>query len=121
LDVSEVTNLPDEEIFGPLLLIQRAADLDQAIALANKTRYGLAAGLIGGDRSQYEYFRNRIRAGIVNWNRPTIGASSAAPFGGVGDSGNHRPSAFYAADYSAYPVASLEGETVIFPNFPGMD
>ena len=120
LDVTAVTNLPDEEIFGPLLLVQRAANLDEAIALANKTRYGLAAGLIGGDRSQYEYFRSRIRAGIVNWNRPTTGASSGAPFGGIGASGNHRPSAFYAADYSAYPVASLEGETVFSPNFPGM-
>ena len=120
LDVTTVTNLPDEEIFGPLLLVQRVAEFDEAIALANKTRYGLAAGLIGGNRSQYEYFRNRIRAGIVNWNRPTTGASSAAPFGGLGASGNHRPSAFYAADYSAYPVASLEGETVTSPNFPGM-
>jgi len=120
LDVTTVTNLPDEEIFGPLLLVQRAADLDDALALANKTRYGLAAGLMGGDRAQYEYFRSRIRAGIVNWNRPTTGASSAAPFGGIGASGNHRPSAFYAADYSAYPVASLEGETIISANFPGM-
>ena len=46
--------------------------------------------------------------GVINWNRPTNGASSAAPFGGVGLSGNHRPSAYYAADYCAYPVASSE-------------
>jgi succinylglutamic semialdehyde dehydrogenase len=47
---------------------------------------------------------------VINWNRPTNGASSAAPFGGVGLSGNHRPSAYYAADYCAYPVASNEME-----------
>ena len=57
----------------------------------------------------------RIRAGIVNWNRPITGASSAAPFGGVGDSGNHRASAFYAADYCAYPVASVELDKVTMP------
>ena len=52
-----------------------------------------------------------IRAGVINWNRPTNGASSAAPFGGVGISGNHRPTAYYAADYCAYPVVSAEIET----------
>jgi len=51
-----------------------------------------------------------IRAGVVNWNKPTNGAPSSAPFGGVGLSGNHRPSAYYAADYCAYPVVSSEAE-----------
>jgi len=55
------------------------------------------------------------RAGIVNWNKPLTGASSAAPFGGVGASGNHRASAFYAADYSAWPMASLESDNVTLP------
>jgi succinylglutamic semialdehyde dehydrogenase len=49
-------------------------------------------------------------SGVVNWNRPTIGVSLGAPFGGVGLSGNHRPTAYYAADYCAYPVASAEME-----------
>jgi len=71
--------------------------------------------MIGGDRKMFEYFRNRVRAGIVNWNRPLTGASSGAPFGGVGVSGNHRPSAAYAADYCAYPVASLEAEAPLLP------
>ena len=43
------------------------------------------------------------------------GASGAAPFGGIGDSGNHRASAFYAADYCAYPVASVELEQSQMP------
>ena len=116
IDVTAVTDLPDEEYFGPLLQLIYYDDFEQAIEMANATRFGLAAGLLSDDRSRYEMFRRRIRAGIVNWNRPLTGASSEAPFGGVGASGNHRPSAYYAADYSAYPVASLEQETLILPD-----
>ncbi len=118
LDVSAIAELPDEEYFGPLLLVIRYQEFGQAIAMANRTRYGLAAGLLGGTRKDYTFFYKRIRAGIVNWNRPLTGASSAAPFGGVGASGNHRPSAYYAADYCAYPVASLEAETLELPESP---
>jgi succinylglutamic semialdehyde dehydrogenase len=102
----------DDELFGPVLQIIRVADWDAAIAAANATRFGLAAGLIGGDAARFDDFWARSRAGIVNWNRPTNGASSAAPFGGVGHSGNHRPSAYYAADYCAFPVATLAAEAL---------
>lgn len=107
LDAS-ACRLPDEEHFGPLLKILRVASLDEAIHVANDTRYGLSAGFIGDDESEYRQYWRRSRAGIVNWNRPTTGASGAFPFGGIGASGNHRASAFYAADYCAYPVASAE-------------
>lgn len=110
IDVTDMTNRPDEEFFGPLLQVIRVDDFDAAIAEANATRFGLSAALIGGDPNDYNHFWTNIRAGIINWNRPTNGASSAAPFGGTGYSGNHRPSAFYAADYCAYPVASSEME-----------
>jgi len=108
LDLTAVREPPDEEYFGPLLSVTRVDSLDEAVQLANRTRYGLSAGLLSDRAQDYELFYRRIRAGIVNWNRPTTGASSAAPFGGIGGSGNHRPSAFYAADYCAYPVASTE-------------
>ena len=108
IDVTAIDERPDIELFGPLLQIIRVADFDAAIAEANDTRYGLAASLIGGEPGDFERFWNEARAGIVNWNRPTNGASSAAPFGGIGLSGNHRPAAYYAADYCAYPVASTE-------------
>ncbi|MGP9652871.1 succinylglutamate-semialdehyde dehydrogenase [Halomonas sp. AOP35-4E-18] len=113
----DVTGLdvPDEEHFGPLLKIHRYSDWDEALQLANNTRYGLSAGLIGGEQADWDDFLLRIRAGIVNWNRQTTGASGDAPFGGVGDSGNHRPSAFYAADYCAYPVASMEADSLEMP------
>ena len=60
----------------------------------------------------------RIRAGVVNWNRPTTGASGALPFGGIGQSGNHRPSGFFAADYCSYPVATLMRPEVAVPETP---
>lgn len=116
IDVTAIAeDMPDEEHFGPLLKIIRYDDFDAAIALANNTSFGLSAGLLADSRADYEHFLAHIRAGIVNWNRPITGASSAAPFGGIGDSGNHRASAYYAADYCAYPVASVELEQVTLP------
>jgi succinylglutamic semialdehyde dehydrogenase len=122
IDVTRVRDLPDEEHFGPLLQLIRYDDFDRALEDANATQFGLAAGLIGEDRAQWDTFLGRIRAGVVNWNRPLTGASSAAPFGGLGASGNHRPSAYYAADYCAYPIASLEEEALLLPETlpPGM-
>lgn len=111
IDVTAMKERPDVELFGPLLQIVRVADFDAAIAEANSSRYGLSAALIGGSPEQYNQFWSNIRAGVVNWNRPTHGAAANAPFGGVGVSGNHRPSAYYAADYCAYPVVSAEIET----------
>ncbi len=102
----------DDELFGPVLQIVRVPDWDAAIAAANATRFGLAAGLIGGNAALFDRFWAESRAGIVNWNRPTNGASSAAPFGGIGASGNHRPSAYYAADYCAFPVATLAADAL---------
>lgn len=110
IDVTAMEERPDVELFGPLLQVIRVPDFAAAIAEANNSRYGLSASLIGGTPEQYNQFWANVRAGIVNWNRPTNGASSSAPFGGVGISGNHRPSAYYAADYCAYPVASAEIE-----------
>ncbi|MDX1581663.1 MAG: succinylglutamate-semialdehyde dehydrogenase, partial [Alphaproteobacteria bacterium] len=109
--IIEVTNMrdrPDVELFGPILQVIRVSDFDAAIREANNTRFGLSASLIGGSPQDYNRFWTNVRAGIINWNRPTNGASSKAPFGGVGLSGNHRPAAYYAADYCAYPVASTE-------------
>lgn len=123
LDVTAVRRRPDEEIFGPLLQLIRVPDFDAAINEANATRFGLAAGLIAEDPALYARFRDEIRAGLVNWNQPLTGASGAAPFGGVGHSGNHRPSAFFAADYCAYPVASIEVPAPALPATlpPGLD
>ncbi len=112
LDVTGLTP-PDEEIFAPVLQVTRADDFDHAIALANATRYGLSAGLVSDDDALWRRFLDRSRAGVVNRNRPTTGAAGNMPFGGLGASGDHRPSAYYAADYCAYPVASFEAERAL--------
>ncbi|MEY3017891.1 MAG: succinylglutamate-semialdehyde dehydrogenase [Pseudomonadota bacterium] len=112
--IVDVTNiwrtLPDKEIFGPLLQVIRVADMEEALEVANTTQFGLSAGLISESRQQFDVFLANIIAGVVNWNRPLTGASGAMPFGGPGASGNLRPSAYYAADYCAYPVASMYSE-----------
>ncbi|WP_440483440.1 aldehyde dehydrogenase family protein [Serratia marcescens] len=115
VDLTGVAGVPDEEYFGPLTTIVRYRDFDEALQLANRTRYGLSVGLVSPQRELFERLLLEARAGIVNWNKPLTGASSAAPFGGVGASGNHRPSAFYAADYCAWPMASLESESLSLP------
>ena len=110
IDVTEMNDRPDIELFGPILQVIRVGSFEDAIAEANNTRYGLSASLVSQDPALYDQFWANARAGIVNWNKPTNGASSSAPFGGIGWSGNHRPSAYYAADYCAYPVVSSESE-----------
>jgi succinylglutamic semialdehyde dehydrogenase len=121
VDVTKVQGRADEEIFGPLLQVIRVNGFDEAIEEANNTRFGLAAALLGGTQEQFQIFRERVRAGVINWNRPTTGASSAAPFGGIGISGNHRPTALYAADYCAYPIATVQSETLQSPVFEGLE
>ncbi|MGR5095021.1 succinylglutamate-semialdehyde dehydrogenase [Vibrio maritimus] len=115
LDATDIAELPDEEYFGPLLQLVRYETLEQAVELANDTRFGLSAGLISERDEEWQYFTDHIRAGIVNRNRQLTGASGDAPFGGPGASGNLRPSAFYAADYCAYPMASMEGDNTVLP------
>ncbi|STD19585.1 N-succinylglutamate 5-semialdehyde dehydrogenase [Enterobacter asburiae] len=123
VEMSGASNVPDEEVFGPLLCVWRYDDFDAAIAMANNTRYGLSSGLISPHREKFDQLLLEARAGIVNWNKPLTGAASTAPFGGVGASGNHRASAWYAADYCAWPMASLETPTLTLPETlnPGLD
>jgi succinylglutamic semialdehyde dehydrogenase len=114
IDVTEIS-APDEEIFAPLLQLIRVSSFEEAIERANQTRFGLCASLISDDAGLYERFFAHVRAGVINFNRPTTGASSALPFGGVGISGNHRPSAYHAADYCSYPIASMEQARATLP------
>jgi len=123
LDVTKVSNRADEELFGPLLQLIRVDNFDAAIREANNTAFGLVAGLLSDNADLYKELFRRIRAGVVNWNRQTTGATGKMPFGGVGISGNHRPSGYFAADYCAYPVASLEMDRPVLPEVltPGID
>ena len=121
VDVTGVEGIADEELFAPLLQVYRVDGLNAQIARANATRYGLAAGVVTEDDAAWEHARARLRAGVVNRNLPTTGASGAMPFGGPGLSGNSRPGAFYASDYSAWPKASRIADTVASPVLPNLE
>ena len=109
VDVTERASIPDEEWFGPLLQVIRVARFRRRHRGAPTPPNSASPRRCWRRRKTlWKRFAVTARAGIVNWNRPTTGAASSAPFGGVGKSGNHRPSAYYAADYCAYPVASIE-------------
>jgi succinylglutamic semialdehyde dehydrogenase len=108
-------NINDTECFGPLLQIFYYDRLSDAIDAANYSKYGLSAGLLSDNKNNFELFYNLIRAGIVNWNKPTTGAVGSLPFGGVGHSGNYRPGAAYAADYCSYPMASQYADKLELP------
>jgi succinylglutamic semialdehyde dehydrogenase len=122
IDVTNVRNRPDVELFGPLLQVIRVNDFDDAIREANNTSYGLSAGLICDEPELYQKFQAQIRAGVLAWNRSLTGASSHLPFGGIGNSGNHRPGGYFAADYAVYAVASLESPHAQLPEklLPGI-
>ena len=115
IDVTDVVDLPDEEVFGPLLHIIRVADEKEAFARAAATRYGLSAALIGGDTAAFTRFRDAVPAGICNHNRPTNGALSTQPFGGTGHSGDHRPAGWASVDYCVWPMASTESPEASLP------
>ncbi len=106
----DVTNIEveDVEIFGPLLQLSVVSSLEQAIERANSTQFGLAAGIVAIEKSVYEKFYAGTKAGIINWNQPLTGATTAAPFGGAKASGNYRPAGFLSVDYCSYPCASIE-------------
>ncbi|APG62363.1 N-succinylglutamate 5-semialdehyde dehydrogenase [Sphingorhabdus lutea] len=108
IDVTDVKDRPDIELFGPLLQVIRVNSFEDAIKEANNTRFGLSASLLGGSDEQFDQFWANSRAGIVNRNTATNSEINGAPIGGIGLSGNNRPSGFYAADYCGYPVISTE-------------
>jgi len=110
----------DVEVFGPLLRICTVSGLDEAIEQCNATQYGLAASLFTKDAGAIAEFQHRVRAGCININTGTAGASSKLPFGGLGRSGNHRPAGAFSLDYCAYPVAGMTETADAAQISPGM-
>jgi len=112
----------DQELFGPDLAVFVVDDLEQAIALADDTPYGLAAAVFTKSREAFEECADRLRVGVLHWNRSSAGASSRLPFGGVKDSGNHRPAGIFAQSACSYPMAVLlpTATAGALPTWPGM-
>lgn len=109
----------DVEVFGPFVRVAVVESFEAALAQANATRFGLVASLFSRDEREIEGFFRHARAGCLNVNTGTAGASSKLPFGGLGLSGNHRPAGAFSLDYSAYPVACMV-ERGAATNAPGL-
>jgi succinylglutamic semialdehyde dehydrogenase len=120
---AKVEGYGDEELFGPDLAVYPAADLDAAVEAANDSRFGLAASVFTRSREAFERAAEGLRVGVVHHNRSSAGASGRLPFGGVKQSGNHRPAGILAGAACAYPQAVLlspPDESAPLPTWPGM-
>nr|BFD61450.1 succinylglutamate-semialdehyde dehydrogenase [Bdellovibrio sp. HM001] len=111
------------EIFGPNVAIYQSDNFDETMNIVNSSGYGLVMALFSKNKELYDQALHKARVGLLNWNRTTNGSSSRLPFGGMGKSGNDRPSAHFAIQYCTVPVASLEDATPFDPTkiLPGMN
>jgi aldehyde dehydrogenase (NAD+) len=108
--VDPASELATEEVFGPVLAVLRAGDLDEALALADATRFGLSAGIVTADVGRALTFARRVTAGLVKVNQPTTGQAMNAPFGGLKNSSTQTSKeqagdsmmAFYTVDKTVY-------------------
>jgi succinylglutamic semialdehyde dehydrogenase len=118
VDAFEVAT--DREVFGPVVQVAVVRDLDDAIVQANATEFGLAASVFTRSDESVRRAMAGLRAGCINVNCGTAGASVKLPFGGLGRSGNLRPAGAAMIDACALPVASMveSGDAVTIP--PGM-
>jgi len=82
--------IAQDEIFGPVISIFSAQDLDEAIVIANSVEYGLSSSIYTNDIHNAFVAINKLQAGLTYVNSPTIGAECHLPFGGMKHSGNTR-------------------------------
>src|SRR5690606_19619591 len=94
--VDRTSRYQREELFAPDACIYTVDGLDEALALADDTEYGLACSIFTAERAAYERCVRDVRAGVINWNRSTVGANSRLPFGGMKQSGNGHPAALFS-------------------------
>ena len=89
VDVPNDSQVAQEEIFGPLLIAQRARSIEEALALANSTKYGLSVSLFTRDINCALRYIQDIECGMVRVNADTTGVDPHAPFGGMKSSSSH--------------------------------
>jgi aldehyde dehydrogenase (NAD+) len=89
LDVDPASTLAQEEIFGPVAGVIEAADLEEALAIANAVPYGLSASVFTRDLGRVHRFVRGIEAGVVHVNGETAGTEPQVPFGGMKASSSH--------------------------------
>jgi len=110
-----------EELFGPDIALTPFDSDEEAVAIANDSRYGLCAAVFCADRQRFDSVAAGLRAGVLHWNGATVGASGRLPFGGVGDSGNHRPAGIFSSLYCAWPAAISYGPIDLPAAMPALD
>jgi acyl-CoA reductase-like NAD-dependent aldehyde dehydrogenase len=99
-DVSNSMRIAREEIFGPVAAVIAAKDYDEALALANDTEFGLAAGICTTSLKYASHFKRNSEAGMVMVNLPTAGVDYHVPFGGrKGSSYGAREQGAYAREF----------------------
>ncbi|MEO0335422.1 MAG: succinylglutamate-semialdehyde dehydrogenase [Pseudomonadota bacterium] len=113
----------NNEIFGPNVGIYEVDDFNKAMLINNSSGFGLSMSVFSQDEELYKRAQLGARVGLLNWNRTTNGASSRLPFGGMGKSGNDRPSAHFAVNYCTVPVSSIEHSGSFDPEavMPGVE
>jgi aldehyde dehydrogenase (NAD+) len=108
--VDPASELATQEVFGPVLAVLRVHSLDEALQVADATRFGLSSGIVTGDIGQGMEFARRVTSGLVKINQPTTGQAMNAPFGGLKDSSTQTSKeqagdsmmAFYTTDKTVY-------------------
>ncbi|WP_127784467.1 aldehyde dehydrogenase family protein [Rhodococcus sp. X156] len=109
-DVDPLSALATEEVFGPVLAFLRVGSFDEALAIADNTRFGLSAAIVTADLGRAMRFAREAPAGLVKINQPTTGQAMNAPFGGIKDSSTQTSKeqagdammAFYTVDKTVY-------------------
>ena len=99
-DTAAPMRINREEVFGPVVSVLRARDYDEALAMANDTAFGLAAGIATTSLKHATHFKRHSQAGMVMVNLPTAGVDYHVPFGGrKGSSYGPREQGRYAAEF----------------------
>jgi acyl-CoA reductase-like NAD-dependent aldehyde dehydrogenase len=114
-DVPATAEIYREEVFAPVLVVERAGDAEEAMRIAGDHRYGLAAGIISGDHERGLALAARIEAGVVHVNDQTMHDEPQMPVGGVRDSGWGRPGPWSIEDFTYLQWVSAQGGRRHFP------
>lgn len=120
--VTSVAGYTDTELFAPDLAVITVNDVDEAIAHANDTQFGLSAAVFTRSAELFGRAADALRVGVLHWNRSSAGASGRLPFSGVKASGNHRPAGILMGTSCVYPMGVLlppKSETPL-PSWPGI-
>ncbi|MBI4714706.1 MAG: aldehyde dehydrogenase family protein, partial [Nitrospirae bacterium] len=92
-DVEPGMRIAREEIFGPVVSMIRAKNLEEAIRIVNDTPYGLSSSIYTRDVNKSAIAERDLESGLIYINASTIGAEIQLPFGGIKHSGSGRPEA----------------------------